>query len=197
VAAAFLIATSGGASAATTIGANFPAPSSACGTDETIIQTSSPGGQYAAPSSGVITSWTFQAGSAAPTDLKLKIGRSAGGANFLIVGESLEKHPTANVSNTYTDVRIAVQAGDLLGYWADGPTSFCGRFGSGYLFRFLHGEQAPGTTETYGPESSNFQIDFSARLEPDADHDRFGDETQDQCPTDASTQGPCPLSVTG
>jgi len=29
-------------------------------------------------------------------------------------------------------------------------------------------------------------------LEPDADHDGFGDETQDQCPTHASTQGPCP-----
>ncbi|HEY7630096.1 MAG TPA: hypothetical protein VH817_05325, partial [Thermoleophilaceae bacterium] len=31
----------------------------------------------------------------------------------------------------------------------------------------------------------------SADIEPDADHDGFGDETQDQCPTQASTQGPC------
>src|SRR5262249_38293584 len=30
-----------------------------------------------------------------------------------------------------------------------------------------------------------------ADIEPDADHDGFGDETQDQCPTQASTQGPC------
>src|SRR5262249_49078219 len=31
----------------------------------------------------------------------------------------------------------------------------------------------------------------SAVIEPDADHDGFGDETQDQCPTQATTQGPC------
>ena len=33
-----------------------------------------------------------------------------------------------------------------------------------------------------------------ARLEADADRDGFGDETQDQCPTDASTQGACPVT---
>jgi hypothetical protein len=32
-----------------------------------------------------------------------------------------------------------------------------------------------------------------ATIEADADHDGFGDETQDQCPTDATTQGPCPV----
>jgi hypothetical protein len=36
-------------------------------------------------------------------------------------------------------------------------------------------------------------LDLSATLEPDADHDGFGDETQDQCPTNASTQGACPV----
>jgi hypothetical protein len=37
-------------------------------------------------------------------------------------------------------------------------------------------------------------------IEPDADGDGFGDETQDKCPTQATTQGPCdttPPSVTG
>ncbi len=39
-----------------------------------------------------------------------------------------------------------------------------------------------------------------ASIEPDADNDGFGDETQDQCPTQATTQGPCdttPPGVTG
>jgi hypothetical protein len=179
VAVAALIAAPGGASAATTIGETFPAPSSACGTNETILQTSSPNNQYVASFDGVITSWTFQAGSPAPDSLKLKIGRSAGGANFLIVGESAEKHPFADTSNTYSDVQIPVRAGDLLGYWADGPGSSCGRFVSEYLFRFFVGDQSPGTTEPYGSESSGFQIDFSARLEPDCDNDGLGDETQD------------------
>jgi hypothetical protein len=179
VAVAALIAAPGGASAAATIGATFPSPSSACGTNVTVLQTSSPASQYAAASPGVITSWTFQAGSTAPANLKLKIGRSAGGANFLIVGESPEKHPSANTSNTYSDIQIPVQAGDMIGYWAEGPTSFCGRLVSEYLFRSRAGDQLPGTTQPYGSESSGFQIDFSARLEPDCDNDGLGDESQD------------------
>jgi hypothetical protein len=30
-----------------------------------------------------------------------------------------------------------------------------------------------------------------ADVEPDADRDGFGDETQDQCPSEAATQGAC------
>ena len=33
---------------------------------------------------------------------------------------------------------------------------------------------------------------YNADVEPDADGDGFGDETQDQCPANASTPGPCP-----
>jgi hypothetical protein len=51
----------------------------------------------------------------------------------------------------------------------------------------------PGTRVTYEP-GSNHQIDVSAVLEADADHDGFGDETQDQCPTNGTTQGPCPVA---
>ena len=37
------------------------------------------------------------------------------------------------------------------------------------------------------------RVPVEAKLEADEDHDGFGDETQDQCPTDATTQGPCPV----
>lgn len=33
-----------------------------------------------------------------------------------------------------------------------------------------------------------------ALVEPDADRDGFGDETQDRCPNDAATQAPCPVA---
>jgi hypothetical protein len=42
---------------------------------------------------------------------------------------------------------------------------------------------------------NQFRVDVGAVLEPDADGDGFGDETQDACPSDASTQGPCPPAV--
>jgi hypothetical protein len=38
----------------------------------------------------------------------------------------------------------------------------------------------------------NGTVLYDADIEPDADHDGYGDVTQDQCPSDASTQGACP-----
>jgi hypothetical protein len=39
---------------------------------------------------------------------------------------------------------------------------------------------------------NNNPILAQGTVESDADHDGYGDETQDRCPTNASTQGPCP-----
>jgi hypothetical protein len=51
----------------------------------------------------------------------------------------------------------------------------------------------PPSTQTF-TAGGNVQLDVSARLEADADHDGFGDETQDQCPTNGTIQGPCPVT---
>ena len=40
------------------------------------------------------------------------------------------------------------------------------------------------------------RVDVSATLEGDADQDTFGDESQDDCPLQADTQGKCDLAVT-
>lgn len=45
-------------------------------------------------------------------------------------------------------------------------------------------------------ESTN-QLLVQATIEPDADGDGFGDETQDQCPTQKTTQGPCDVTPPG
>jgi hypothetical protein len=167
------------AGAATQIGETFPPSNASCGLDATLLQVGSPGNQYAAPEPGVITSWSFGAsGALVPTGVKLKVGRAAGGNDFTIVGESPPKNPVANSLNTYTDVRIPVQPGDVLGYFTE-TNGTCGRTIPGYLFRTRGGDQPPGTTLPYGIEQSNFQINFSATLEPDCDNDGFGDETQD------------------
>jgi hypothetical protein len=62
---------------------------------------------------------------------------------------------------------------------------------------------APPLVEGGGPRGSTEGINellVAATIEPDADKDGFGDETQDQCPTQATTQGACdvtPPGVTG
>jgi hypothetical protein len=188
----------GTASAATTLGETF-VPANAFTQPSIGLQSQSPGNGYAAPSPGVITSWSFQASfGAVPIGLKLKVGRPAGGSNFTIVGESAPKNPISNQLNTYTDVSIPVQAGDVIGLWP-GTAVFEAHFfqfiGPGAGFRgVVHaGDLAPGDTDGFeAPQSEQF--DVSATLEPDADHDGFGDETQDQCATNASSQGACPAS---
>jgi Ca2+-binding RTX toxin-like protein len=53
-------------------------------------------------------------------------------------------------------------------------------------------EPPKGSTQTTTDLLSGFRILIAANVEPDSDRDGFGDETQDQCPTNATIQGPCP-----
>jgi hypothetical protein len=169
------------ASAAVQIGTTFPGANLSCGDNVTALQTTSAAGSYAAPSAGVITSWSVQPTGAVPIALKLKFARAAGGNDFTIVGESPPKAPTSGVLNTYTDVRFSVQPGDIIGYYADqGPMgTFCGKTDSNFAARNVAGDQAPGATATYSTLVPSMQFSFSALLEPDCDGDGFGDETQD------------------
>jgi hypothetical protein len=182
------------ASAATQVGQTFAGATGSCDTG-TALQSSSPGSppQYAAPSAGVITAWSFRATPIAPTLIKLKVARPAGGNRFTIVGESPPKRPAGGVLSTYTDVRIAASPGDVIGFYVESASddAECFRSAPGFGFHFGT-DRPPGSTAAYTPSGLSSQMSISARLEPDADGDGFGDESQDQCPTDASTQGPCP-----
>ncbi|MEO7198230.1 MAG: calcium-binding protein, partial [Solirubrobacterales bacterium] len=48
-----------------------------------------------------------------------------------------------------------------------------------------------GQAEPSGSPQTNTLMNVSATLEPDADRDGFGDETQDGCPSSAQTAGAC------
>ena len=194
IGATVALAAPGSALGATQLGQTF-VPEDTFSAGWTGIQAVAPNNQYTAPSPGVITSWSFQAAATdVPQGLKLKVARSAGAPNFTIVGESTPKNPVAGTLNTYTDVRIPVQAGDSIGLFMGSVDAFTFTFrdvDSGFGEFEQEGDFVPGNTTAYdGP--FELQLDVSASLEADADGDGFGDETQDQCPTDGSTQGPCP-----
>jgi hypothetical protein len=65
----------------------------------------------------------------------------------------------------------------------DSPFAGC----SGHLFG---GDVPPGSTQTYMAGGSG-KLDVSAVLEPDADGDGFGDESQDQCLGQSGTEAGC------
>jgi hypothetical protein len=173
--------------AATTVGQLFT-PVDGCGGPLTAIQTgAASGNSYAVPSSGVITSWTFQDGAAIVPGLKLKVGRPAGGTNFTIIGESVAGPQTSGAPNTYP-ARISVQANDQIGIFSGavvssgGCASNTGAAGDTYVV--TTSDVPPNTTTTF---MSGFGTKFpvSAAVEADADQDGFGDETQDKCPIEA------------
>ena len=53
------------------------------------------------------------------------------------------------------------------------------------------------TTTATQTETDNKELLVQAVVEPDADRDGFGDETQDRCPTNATTAGACPTPDNG
>ena len=192
VATVFALAAPGGAVAATTVGETFGGLVD-CGAS-TRLQSVSPGGQYAAPFAGVITQWSFLADGSPPTQMKLKVGRSAGGNDFTIVGESGLSPIAPGILNSFS-TRISVIAGDVIGMYPS-TSGHCAQTGqSGYTSVFKSVTDVPPmTTTTFAPES-NVKNDISALLEADADHDGFGDETQDQCLGTTGPQNGCPAPV--
>jgi hypothetical protein len=175
-----LIAATGSAGAATRIGETFQ-PTDNC-SPRTRLQSSSPGAKYAAPFSGVITSWSFQSSSAAgESPVRFKVGRHAGGDDFTIVGES-EGKPIPDLDALHTfPVRIPVVAGDVIGLYTAPPSVFyCARPAAGHVVhQSAFGEDvALGAPATFSPVN-DLQLDVSAALEHDCDKDGLGDETQD------------------
>src|SRR5262249_48277211 len=115
-----------------------------------------------------------------------------------VVAKSDVQFPVANQLKTFSS-RVPAQTGEVIGFYFPSPSFVaCATAPApGYTMVFVSGDVAPGTNNLAFTSTPSVHLDLSARLEPDADHDGYGDETQDQCPTDASTQGPCRVPVTG
>jgi hypothetical protein len=172
--------------------------------DYTIATLSAPPGALplAAPSAGVVTQVKVRiALPVIPASLPLKVKalRAAGGTLFTIVGEAPPVAATAGLSTG--SARIPVQAGDRLALhgepftfeetYVPAFTIFCGETGDGSIMGGAPGSPPVGSTAEFAALTEG-RAPVSAVLEPDADGDGFGDETQDQCPQSAAAQGVCP-----
>jgi hypothetical protein len=160
------------ANAATQIGTTFTPGPLLSGANSTWLQA-----EYAAPAGGVITKWNYEAPASNVPQLKFKVARPAGGSDFTVIGESPVVVPTASSLNSY-DIRISVQAGDVIGLYTDVQGAI-DRPDPAFREFLFQGDVVPPNRETFdGP--FQFKMDVSANLEPDCDNDGFGDETQDQ-----------------
>jgi hypothetical protein len=191
--------------AGTTVGETFQPDTSGAtcnvnpGQEWNVLQTGRASGpSYAVPSAGVLTSWSFESGAADASDttMNMRVFRPTGvPQEYTAVadGSPLQTIQHGSGLNTFP-TRIAVQAGDYVGIRS--TTGVCAHNTGNASDTADHYFTAPlaiGVPQGF-IGTPDFIWDVSAVLEPDADHDSYGDETQDQCPTDGSTQGPCPVT---
>ena len=150
----------------------------------TFVQTKSqPGLSYAAPFSGVITSWSFVSGANAASPIKLKIFRpTTVPTEFTVVGESAAFTPLTNL-HTVIPTSIRVAAGDLLGLRSTtAATTDC--VATTWSFDDLMrgsaaADAAPGTLASVALGFDRRRLTVGATIETDVDGDGLGDDTQD------------------
>jgi len=192
VAGCVLLAAPAAANAAVTLGAVDPVanPGETCAGNVSFVQTATGGPTIAAPTAGVITRWRHK-GNVGST--RLVMWRATGDpAMFIVVGRSATQVSTDAAPDFAT--RIPVAAGDQIGLRTVGASSSC--FYSGVAAddtRNSGGVAIPsdGFTQTFPNGPFDQRLNVEADLEPDADGDGFGDETQDGCTTDTAVQTAC------
>lgn len=151
----------------------------------------------AAPSAGVITSWkvnlTAEVGPLVVPQTLSVLRADATAKTAQVIGSA-----TANVPGGAQQfpTRIPIQAGDRLAISGPEPlgTLYCEEAG-GATLGFIPGTAPVGSTAPYGELPTEARIPVSALVEPDADNDGFGDETQDKCPGAAAVQTECPVAI--
>jgi hypothetical protein len=136
------------------------------------------------PSEGVITEFRTANAGAAGTQFAFRVIR--GGKSIATVPATLDSAGAATA-----DARVPVQGGDQLGVNTVSGTLGC-------IFPGVAGEAVQGAANVADGVSlvplgtiPGARVNALGVLEPDADRDGYGDETQDQCGSDAATQGPC------
>jgi len=150
------------------------------------------------PSAGIVTRYSVSIIPLPPEIIAtqaLKIFRPTGVAKqFQVVGESSSASLIGG-TNTYP-TRVPVQAGDQIGnvVSAEGLSMalHCETGNAGDRLGLIEGNPGPGSTATVAAEEGGSQVPIVVFIEPDADKDGFGDETQDLCPQSATTQVACP-----
>lgn len=160
---------------------------------------------YAIPAAGgVITHWSLQVvGSSSTPGIALNVvhqGASSGTGVYTdtVDATDVETVPSVGPAEVVTyPARLPVTAGDRIGLFLPNSsvtveTSPANAGDPGQLVVGPSSQPAVGATFTTALQAAHTHIELSADLEPDADHDFFGDLTQDKCPLDPVKQAtPC------
>ena len=182
---------------ATTIGVPNPAGGSLdnttnCGGPCTYLPALPTGPAFVAPSRGVLVRWRIAADSAG--EVALRVLRPSGG-QYTAVLTSAQAHVGDSPGATVTlPTQLRINAGDALGLDNDNQALlFKPGASSGVYVRWATPFVADRASSPFTGQNTNgtpLELQINADLEPDADDDGFGDESQDGCPGDRFRQTP-------
>lgn len=141
------------------------------------------------PITGVATQWTVQSGSSDTFSERLKVLRTVTGSDTVEVIADTPLQPINTDSGSFP-IRIPVQAGDRFGVSGQGALT-CSTGNAADVVGATHLNVQPGESGHF-ERLGGYRLALSVRVEPDADGDGYGDETQDGCPALAAFQVPCP-----
>jgi hypothetical protein len=136
----------------------------------------------------VITAWRIDvavAGQAA----ELKVFHPTGTADqYRVIGQTDVTFP--GTGPRQFPAQIPAAAGDVLGVTG----GYDGCYATSDPASVATGPGDPDVGTDFAATGVFFsELNLAAIVELDADHDGFGDETQDQCPAQSTTTGPCDL----
>jgi len=165
----------------------------------------------AAPFSGVITKWRFRAGCCTEPQsvsrtftlktFKRGVNDELGGYGYIVAGNTGPSFVLPPGNQVLSDpavelpARMPIASGERIGIVADYPISFASYNTPGVTLTIpANGvEYQPG--EQYGVAYAG-ALAINAELEPDADGDGYGDESQDCKPADPSFHEACATAPT-
>jgi hypothetical protein len=172
---------------------NIPTEYAQCN-GSAVVQTAVPANArtYTVPANGVITIWQSGTGQYSGW-VKLDVFRQTGPSEYMLVGSDGPRAAPSHSYPLYTGVRVPVRAGDMLGLVGYGTNCQTYFAGSAYHSAAFASDPALGSTVKPSMSGSAWALEVTAWIEPDADADGFGDETQDECPANPAAQtAPCP-----
>ena len=160
-----------------------------------LVSHAAPGG-VTSPVNGVVVKWRvkYATQSGDLTNIKVRPHLFPGAPTDALAFVDL---PLVGPGVLGVASRFPIRAGDsvgedslLTGGPLGGGTPTLALGGGGGTLNSYHPNPGPGETPT-PLVTGSYELLMNADVEPDADHDGYGDETQDRCSSDASTQSSC------
>jgi hypothetical protein len=162
----------------------------------TLPPSATAAGGLTAPISGVVVRFRVRSG-AGSNPLTLRVIHPLA-PSFIGAGTSAAVTPPPNQVSPPFDVRMPIAVGDSIGVDCcqagqhDVHFQNAGAGDINFWGSLLNLPLADAEQRNFDSTNSNFELLLNADIEPDADNDGFGDETQDQCTGQAGSQAlPC------